>query len=191
MLIYIGIPRCASTSITKSIINQRGVIIIRPNDGVKADKGIIGTAKRAINKIRPEIWNSSAKFTVVRNPYDRYVSAWSMFKRHALKRLRFDVSFEEFVKNEEIQNHPSIKLHVMPQYDHIVDHNGKQCIYEIGRFENLNEDLNNILKKHGFREVDLRHYYKSKHDKYTEYYNDELMAIVRDKCIKDFEMFRY
>ena len=43
MLIYIGIPKCASTSITKALGNKTGVIIVRPNNGVPAHEGIVGT----------------------------------------------------------------------------------------------------------------------------------------------------
>jgi hypothetical protein len=191
MLIYIGIPKCASTSITKALNDKSGVIIIRPNNGVPAHEGIVGTAKRAIKRIPSRVWMNSTKFTVVRNPYDRYVSAWSMFKKHRLERLRFDVSFEEFVKSEKIQSNPSVILHVMPQYEHIIDRSGRKCVPEIGKFENLNDDLNRILKKSGLKEVKLGHHYKSSHDEYDKYYNDKLKDIVKKRCHRDFEAFGY
>jgi hypothetical protein len=61
----------------------------------------------------------------------------------------------------------------------------------VGRFENLGEDWLELCRKLGIPEEPLPLYNTSKHKHYTEYYNDELIKIVRNMYIEDVKNFGY
>ena len=59
------------------------------------------------------------------------------------------------------------------------------------RFENLQEDFNAVCEKIAIPKQELPHVNKSTHKEYTEYYDDELRALVAKLYRKDFELFEY
>lgn len=129
-------------------------------------------------------------FTFVRNPFDRFVSAYSYLKngginendkRHGDELINKFESFEEFVKN----GIPD-QQHFKPM-SHWID--GELDF--IGRVERFQEDFNVICDKIGIPHQRLPHTNKSKHKPYTEYYNEATRQIVAEKYAKDVEYFGY
>ena len=137
--------------------------------------------------------------TIVRNPFQRVVSAFHYLKsrvskyqndlnfctRHELNRY----NFSEFVK---------YKLNEASSYIHFKNIIGDYILEEdigridfIGRFETLQQDFDIICDKIGIPRQQLPHKNKSKHKHYTEYYDDETKQIVAEKYAKDIEYFGY
>ncbi|WP_027178983.1 sulfotransferase family protein [Maridesulfovibrio bastinii] len=147
--------------------------------------------------------NSYFKFTIVRNPYQRLVSAWKNRVRdksclvHNIGYYRDfrTFSFPKFVnyiyKNKF--NYSNLDQHWRPQ--HI-------CIYSpvieydfIGHLENFNNDFKFILDKIGgsknsYEKVNQRVNSTDKSD-LRSFYTKELQDKVYDIYQKDFEMFNY
>jgi len=67
-IIFIHINKCGGTSMTKSLSGFKHVYI-PSNDSIK-------------NLVHKNIWINSYKFTIVRNPYHRFLSLYEMFKRN-------------------------------------------------------------------------------------------------------------
>ena len=59
------------------------------------------------------------------------------------------------------------------------------------RFENLNEGFRHACRKIGIPKVDLPHINRSSRDRYQEYYDDELVDIVRGRFKHDIELGEY
>lgn len=146
-------------------------------------------------------------FTFVRNPWDRAVSAYKWLMDHPRRRTLFNgkilnenLSFKEFVKfipmilNADYKHYNNLKWHLEPQHTQIVDENGKIKVDYIGRVENYNEELENILIK---LEIPLKDEYfetqfnKTSRKEYHCYYDDETRQIIQEIYKKDIELFNY
>jgi RNA recognition motif-containing protein len=130
---------------------------------------------------------------VVRNPWERVVSAWAYEKINPLKRflrprpLQESPSFDEFVRNlssYSIRDN-SWFTWATPQKEWIP--NGATYIL---RFETLEEDFKQIQTLFGCS-APLQHVNKSNHIDYRTYYTPETQAIVADIFKEDIELFGY
>lgn len=179
-LIWIDIPKCASTSIRDTLgFNDRKELALHlpePDNALK------------------ENLDDYFKFAFVRNPFARIVSNWKMwtgqphprsqiesYKKPFVKGLE-NFSFREFLDlTERVNNH-----HWHRQYDFI-----KIPLDFIGKVENLQKDFDMVCDKIGIARAELPHMNKTKHKSYIEYYDDETREIVAEKYAKDIEYFGY
>lgn len=142
------------------------------------------------------------KFAFVRNPWDRFLSAYSYLKnggRNAgdkrwselyLKNFdRFDV-FVKALKNEELKERVFSWQHFEPQYKYICDNRLNIEVDFVGRFENLQEDFKFVSDKLGVS-MKLEHLNKSEHEKYDKYYDDETRDIIYKLYEADIKLFNY
>jgi len=116
-------------------------------------------------------------FCVVRNPWDRVVSAYSSCED--------GVSFDSFCESGKANF-----FGIGKQVDWV---SGKYPPKNILRFENLNHEFSEMIKKHRILNVyfDLPHDNKTIHHHYSKYYNLETEKIVADAFKEDVEAFGY
>ena len=137
---------------------------------------------------------SAYKFASCRNPFDRVVSHYFYtLSRHA-DILDNETSFIDFTRmmgKVQTPNRLSIRVDgqdwFRPQIEQI---RGIDLDYII-RFENLNEDVNEIAGIIGsdVKKIGRRRF--SRHKPYKEYYNEESIANVQRYYKEDFEFFGY
>ena len=131
-----------------------------------------------------EEYNTFFKFTFIRNPWGRTVSAWMYEGRKK--------TFEEHVKY-----HCSIKLgehrfHYLPQYPYTIGMDGKLIDF-IGRYESFEEDLYKIcdilkIKKAKIPYVNIS---RGERKPYQEYYTNELRDAIGEHFEIDIKLFGY
>jgi hypothetical protein len=140
-----------------------------------------------------EKWNSYYKFTFVRNPYSKLVSAF----KYLVQDETFH--FEKFVENMDSLNNYVYTHAFISQYEHLLNEQNEIKLDFIGTFENLNEDLVTVLMNLGVNKIKHGDYInkniiingsKKKVD-YITYYNENLIKIVNHLFEKDFEKFNY
>ena len=152
------------------------------------------------------------KFTIVRNPWDRLVSFYAFcIKMSRTPAYNILEKFKDFVLDSTNKYHvgakwckhspalekllsterTKVRRRLESQLDWISDDDGKILVDFIGRFENLQEDLDIVCDKIGIPKQQLPHKNKTKHKHYTEYYDDETREIVAEKYAKDIEYFGY
>jgi len=147
-----------------------------------------------MNKQNPEVSNYY-KFAFVRNPWDRFVSAYYNFTQdsghfwwsHPLLKYK---NFEDFCLNFENCESKNL-LHFRTQFSFIsIDE--KNVMDYIGKYENLNDDFNKIKN---YLNIDnnksLGKHRVSKHENYTHLYTEEMKKVVERVYSQDIETFDY
>ncbi|RJR39511.1 MAG: hypothetical protein C4576_21430 [Desulfobacteraceae bacterium] len=142
------------------------------------------------------------KFTFVRNPWDRLLSAFLFLKNGGANKAdrewaqnnlsRFE-DFDTFVVKWVNSKSVHTWKHFVPQYKFLCAPGSRSpCVDFIGRFENLNGDFDHVGKKLGCHST-LRHLNRSGGEKrdFRDYYTDETMEIVADVYHEDICMFGY
>ena len=147
-------------------------------------------------------WRDYTKFTIIRNPYDKFISAWKFINK-CMKKRNSDaklLTLDEYINKSKTELYDYCKFayshsHITT-YDHLLDVNDVLNIDYIGSLENLNEDLCNILLKIGVDKIKHRKelekntkYNATEHSAYVEYYDDAILEKVNMILQKDFDAF--
>ncbi|MBD3413397.1 MAG: hypothetical protein GF421_03075 [Candidatus Aminicenantes bacterium] len=222
--IFIHIPKTGGTSVEKSLWTDfsRKNLFGRPNF---TQTGVLHHLKaiHVQQKVGEDIFKKYFKYTFVRNPWSRVLSQYfytiqvrkdfqrmlgiskdSSFKDYvrSLQKVNFNGSpfrfVEIFFNNIPYMKHLSFsKLHTHweKQNKFIIDEHGNQLVDFIGRFENLQEDFNQVCDRLGIPHRQLPHETvgvsrpKGKH--YSEYYDQETKCLVEEIYWEDIERFNY
>ncbi len=133
-----------------------------------------------------EKWKSYFIFTFIRNPYDRIVSGWNYVNN-------WNTPFKNYININYGTNAYDYWHVFMTQSRHIIDTNGKINAGFIGKFENLENDLKEVLLKIGFNRIIHVPFKKNskKHDNYLTYYKNDEKDIVYKLMKEDFDNFDY
>jgi hypothetical protein len=122
--------------------------------------------------------------TVVRNPYDRIVSALFFIKRIHTNSTKEDV-FREinlFLSSKLVDNHN------LPQYRFIIDETGEIVPnIKILRTETLNADMHAL----GYTDFDTRTNVNHHKTDYYSYLNNESIQLINEVYDEDFKRFNY
>jgi hypothetical protein len=144
------------------------------------------------------LFNSYFKFTVVRNPWDRLVSAlaWTDQKWVRGEQLTLD-AFDSQVRQLHsllISAHSStpaqLPAYLYPQSLYIFDAERRPLVNFIGRYENLAADWRVIQDKLGVS-VELPSRMKSHHRDYRDYYSAATRQLVAEMYALDVSLFEY
>jgi predicted DCC family thiol-disulfide oxidoreductase YuxK len=153
-----------------------------------------------------EVWDRAFKFAIVRNPWDRLVSWWSMIdgRRALYDPARSRNQFFGYVL-ERAQDFRGFLLHCdedfvdrdgrkhifRNQIDYVSDESGRIIVDYIGRFEALPAAAATIADRIGRPDLILPVVNRSAHRHYTDYYTPDLIDLVADKYRQDIEIFGY
>ncbi|TGO03183.1 hypothetical protein PN36_11440 [Candidatus Thiomargarita nelsonii] len=147
----------------------------------------------------PTAFNNYFKFSFVRNPWDRTLSAYLFLKKGgfdkkdeewATNHLIKYTEFSYFVTNWITPKNIYKKNHFLPQYRFIC---GKNLVPEVdflGYFENFEHDFKYIQEKLGIN-CELSHLNSTKKRDYRDYYTKETLEIIAKVYAKDINVFGY
>jgi Sulfotransferase family len=201
--IFVHIPKCAGIGVTEALFA-----------GVHPDRHFtLSHYKLAFSR---DEFESFFKFTFVRNPWDRLVSAYYYLKGGGRGRpidqaladrlIKPHASFRDFVLNfvteenvERAYRLPGLadmqvrEHHFRPQYSFVCfGRSGAPQVNFIGRFERLEEDFQEVCARLG-RTATLRSSNRSKRrpSDYRDAYDAEMVARVEKAYRRDIELFGY
>lgn len=189
--IYVHIPKAAGISVNKALFGNYG--------------GGHKTAQKYKRIFGPLVFKRYYKFTFVRNPYTRLLSAYKFLKKGGFhlndketvwaeeNLSKFD-SFDEFVKKWLNEESKWSYTHFKPQYIYVCNNNYNIMVDFVGKFENLDDDFEKVCQQLQIKNR-LRHLNKTEKEKengsWKSYYSDYSLAKVADLYRKDFEIFNY
>lgn len=174
---------------------------------------LCGTHDHAVSakELLSDEWSDYYKVALVRNPWDRLVSWYTMIQEKGpptwykrltglgkYNKLRHYVltnsnSFEEFLYNcvDTIDDTDGKKSFLYNQLDYVSDEHGTVLVDFIGRFESLNDDTGTVLRTLGLPDASLPHKNSSDHKHYRSYYTQETRDLVAKRYARDIEYFDY
>lgn len=144
-------------------------------------------------------FNNMYKFTIVRNPYDRIVSAWKYLLRQRSyhpKKLWMRYDFHRFLKElpvlweEKYDRH--IATHTAPVWGDITDKNGIQLVDFVAKLEHIENDMKFICERLGWEFKSFKHINKNREDRaYRKHYNNKTRKLVEELYRDDIEQLGY
>lgn len=185
--IFVHIPKCAGISVVKSLFGD-------------FDCGHT-SLKRYQIMFSPEDFHRYYKFTIVRNPFDRLVSAFFFLKKGGInekdknwagRKFASYENFEAFVKGWVNRRNVMRALHFRPQSQFICAANGRPGLDFIGYLENIGADFNHIADRLQIKTSLIETNRNASREKdYRQYYTDETRAIVADVYADDLKLLGY
>jgi hypothetical protein len=184
--IFVHVPKCAGDSVKQSLFGDDFSDVHR-------------TLDEYADIFEPECITAYFKFTIVRNPWDRLVSAYHFLRGGGINegdRLWFSSKlghfkgFDEFVRGWLNKDNIWKRWYFQPQYHFILEFRGKIQMDFVGLFENLDKDCRYLAKRLGV-DRPVKSINKSKHEDYKSYYNEETMNIVADVYDTDIKLLGY
>jgi hypothetical protein len=121
------------------------------------------------------------KFACVRNPWDRMVSFYFSSGRGVVEWDR--AAFAKLVASK------SSVADYLRLEDPAADPFGN--VNRMMRFENLEDDFRRVCSELDIPPVALPRYNRSEREHYSKYYDDELRALVAQRCAAEIERFGY
>ncbi len=184
--IFVHIPKAAGVSLNSNLFGNLG--------------GSHLSIFFYMRTFSPRDFNKYYKFTVVRNPWDRIVSAYFFLKAGGFntndkewfnRNLAKYESFEDFVSNWVQPGNIDRYIHFRPQYK-LISACGMIMVDKVYKIENMNQVIEDLNKKLG---TSLKPTHQNKTQQrdndYKQYYNDKTRAIIEKVYRKDIELFNY
>ncbi len=138
--------------------------------------------------LETSIWNDYFKVAFVRNPFDRFVSACAFLNR---SNPEFAEQPTQWMKHAIRRPQFQQRILIRPQSRQLCDKQGELKMDFVGRYESLQESLDQLLQLLNLPSQQLVRRNASKHKDYQDYYDAELEQQVRAFYQKDLELFSY
>jgi chondroitin 4-sulfotransferase 11 len=152
------------------------------------------TCKELIDKMTLSEWNQTKSIAVIRNPWDRVVSLYHYRVKTNQSDLQvLNISFKEWChevykkRNHIYYDKPKM---FQPQTSWIVDYDDIVNVDFILKFEDLEQDFENLAKVIGI-DVKLKHLNRTKRDHYQLYYDEETKELISNWYKNDISVFGY
>jgi Sulfotransferase family len=188
---FVHIPKTGGSTVS-TILRHPNILSLTKHDPAP-EKDKHSSIFEQIEQLGPEA-GDYFKFSFVRNPWDRLVSAYHYIitRRTGLDRVTNHDTFESFLSSFIEEPSRYLKLqYFKPQSSFLVNDKGEMPLDFLGRFETFEKDLGVVLREIGIRRTFFKHRKKSKRSDYREYYSADSSKAVGEIYRSDVEHFGY
>ncbi|MFW6219868.1 MAG: sulfotransferase family 2 domain-containing protein [bacterium] len=199
--IFIHIPKTGGNSITTALrgYSEDNIDLTR-FDGVNYNGISLRTKRGGVNKHAylseyEKYYNIKEylKFSSIRNPWDKLLS-WYFYHKKFEDIKNFDTFLDLiYIKKEVPKSSKNQIKWYSPQIYFLKNKSGVVCVDHVIKFENFQNDFNDLCSKLKIKKIDLLHINKSKNSEidYREFYNEKQRDFIGEKFIEDIEYFNY
>ena len=153
-----------------------------------------GHGHLGVRDVRPflseRIWQSYFKFAFVRNPFERFVSAYLFLFRKRIPVGAAPRRVTQGMKAALARRQFKDRVLMRPQIELLEDARGALALDFAGRYERIERDFAEICRRLSLS-AELPHVNASGHAHYSEYYDAALTDMVGDLYLRDIENFGY
>jgi hypothetical protein len=170
--IFVHIPKCAGVSVARSLFGNLG----GGHETISHYRLVFGARE----------FDRYFKFSIVRNPWDRLVSAYLFLKRGGMNpadrawaeaNLSEYGDFGSFVRGWLTHGNALTYHHFRPQVHYLLDSDGRMPFDFVGSFETLAEDYRRIAARLG-TDGPLAEQNRGAPRDHRAFYDEETVAIV-------------
>lgn len=184
-IVFIHVPKAAGTSINMSLYG------VPQTSHLKA---------RDFKRYNPEVFENAFSFAVLRNPWDRLVSAYEFarnggseirYHRAKLKEKMLSRDFQYFLETLQELHLPSLDPIFWPQADFVLSTNDELLVNHCGKIEDLDSTIAYLNRETGVS-LQLENRNKSQRSHFNQYYRqDAAIEIVANIYQRDIELGNY
>lgn len=186
-VIFVHIPKAAGTSVCKAVFNS-------------SDSSHY--TARCFRSDNPKKFQSYYKFTVVRNPYERFCSAYNYIQnggeRLSAKDKHFRDTFlinyadiNDFAENGLTKEEVGQRPHFDSQHEYVYDNDSSTLIVDyVGRLENLDAFSEHLSEKLNST-INVGHQNKTNNNRNVIELSEKAKKFVYEYYRKDFELLGY
>lgn len=186
--IFIHIPKAGGISTIKSLYGENAGGFGHPN------------YQRFLRLYGKKKFDDYFKFTFVRNPWDKTLSAYNFLKKGGINHQDREFNktilvefptFEKFIIEGFHKDIIKNWVHFMPQYWYVYDGNNLVVDF-VGKFENIQQDFDHVRNVLGTGNP-LKHLNETKVNKthYRKIYTKEMEEKIAKVYEKDIQLFSY
>lgn len=130
-------------------------------------------------------------FGFTRNPWARIVSWYSVLHKNDPKSLAEEQArLEAFIESDAMIDNKTQYFHYN-SLDYFSDKDGKLLVDNIFSYENLEQDVLQLLRQLNFPIVSTSIINETRKKNYCDLYTDKSRQLIATKCRKDIEYFGY
>jgi len=173
----------------KEYVSETGIIGCRGANAKESTWYNHMSAADIRERVGREVWDNYYKFTVIRNPFEKLISGFSMFEHDKLlDRIEGETPVERF--RNWVQNGGSIR----DRNKYLIDR--EECVDYFIRFEDLHGGIKHVCDHLSipFEPSRVPEFKKGIRDDtlgVREYYDNETERLVRKRYAWEFEKFGY
>ncbi len=171
--IFVHVPKCAGISVCRALFGN----LAGGHADVRRYRVIFGATR----------FSRYFKFTFVRNPWDRVVSAYTFLKQGGMNErdrawakshLVDYPDFDSFVTGWLSPESARSQLHFRPQLDFLCERSPELLVDFVGYFETLESDFDKIRERLGCGDELPKTNQSNRREDYREYYSARTKEIV-------------